>query len=295
MNVVATVLQIVTPVFVLAGIGFIWVRAGFEFRVEFVTRLAMTLAIPCLIFESLVRTEIRTEDLAATMWACCVGYGLLTVAFFALVRLAGLDIRTYLSPLTFGNTGNLGLPLAYFAFGQEGLDYAIVSFAFMTVYSFTFGVWIVAGGGSILKLFYEPMVPAALLGAAFVILDWDAPQLVLNTLELIGQMAIPLMLITLGVALARLKLSRLRLTLSLSVVRVIICIAVAVLAGSLFGLTRVPLAVLVLQLSTPVAVTAYFVAEKYGANADEVAGFVIVSTVLSVVTIPLTLAFLVVL
>ncbi len=294
MSVVATVLQIVTPVFVLAGIGFIWVRAGFEFRVEFVTRLAMTLAIPCLIFESLVRTEIRTGDLATTMWACCVGYGLLTAAFFALVRLAGLDIRTYLSPLTFGNTGNLGLPLAYLAFGQEGLDYAIVTFAFMTVYSFTFGVWIVAGGGSVLKLFYEPMVLAALLGAAFVILDWDAPELVLNTLELIGQMAIPLMLISLGVALARLKLSRLRLALSLSVVRVIICIAVAVLAGSLFGLTRVPLAVLVLQLSTPVAVSAYFVAEKYGVNADEVAGFIIVSTVVSVVTIPLTLAFLVV-
>ncbi len=294
MNVIATVLQIVTPVFVLAGIGFIWVRAGFEYRVEFVTRLAMTLAIPCLIFESLVRTEIRAENLVATIWACSVGYGLLTVVFFALVRLARLAVRTYLAPLIFGNTGNLGLPLAYFAFGQEGLDYAIVSFAFMAVYSFTFGIWIVAGGGSVLKLFREPMVPATLLGAAFIVLEWDVPDLVLNTLELIGQMAIPLMLITLGVALARLKLSKLRLALSLSLVRVVVCVAVAVLAGSLFSLTRVPLAVLVLQLSTPVAITAYFLAEKYGVNAEEVAGFVIVSTMLSVVTIPLTLAFLVV-
>ena len=293
MNIAATVLQIVTPVFVLAAIGFVWVKAGFEYRVEFVTRLAMTLAIPCLIFETLVQTEIQASDLIATIWACCVGYALLTLAFFALVRLASLDIRVYLPPLIFGNTGNLGLPLAFFAFGQEGLDYAIIVFAFMAVYSFTFGIWIVAGGGSVLKLFREPLVPATLLGAAVIVLDWEVPQLALNTLELVGQMAIPLMLITLGVALARLKLSHLRLALSLSIVRVVLCIAAAVIAGRLFNLDHVAFAVLVLQISTPVAVTAYFIAEKYGIQAEEVAGFVIVSTIASIFSIPLTLAFLV--
>lgn len=56
MTLVLTVAQIVAPVAVLALIGFVWVRMGFEYRLEFVTRLAMTLAVPCLIFSSLMNT-----------------------------------------------------------------------------------------------------------------------------------------------------------------------------------------------------------------------------------------------
>jgi predicted permease len=55
----------------------------------------------------------------------------------------------------------------------------------------------------------------------------------------------------------------------------------------------VALAVLVMQVGTPVAVTSYLLAEKYGADAGEVAGLVVVSTLISIITIPLTLAFFV--
>jgi len=49
------------------------------------------------------------------------GYVGICVIVFAIIRLAGLDIRSFLIPLTFGNTGNLGLPLALFAFGNKVL------------------------------------------------------------------------------------------------------------------------------------------------------------------------------
>ncbi|HBN31662.1 MAG TPA: transporter, partial [Rhodobacteraceae bacterium] len=52
MSIILEVLQIVAPVFILAAIGFIWVKLGGEYRVQFVTRLAMTLSVPCLIFVS---------------------------------------------------------------------------------------------------------------------------------------------------------------------------------------------------------------------------------------------------
>ena len=79
----------------------------------------------------------------------------------------------------------------------------------------------------------------------------------------------------------------------LSVAKVAFCIAIAWSVGLWFGLPPVPFGVLVLQVSTPVAVTSYLLAEKYGADADSVAGVVVVSTLLSVVTIPLTLAFVI--
>lgn len=293
MSVTLTVLEIVAPVFLLAAIGFVWVKMGLEYRVEFVTRLAMTLSVPCLIFVALMETDVDASALTAISLASVVAYGLVTVALFGVVALAGLHRPTYLSPLIFGNTGNLGLPLALFAFGNEGLGFAVVIFAIMAVYSFTFGIWLVTGGGNPLRVLKEPMVAGTLLGALFLWQDWQTPTFLTNALRLTGQMAIPLMLVTLGVAVARLHPARLGQALWLSAAKVAICIGIAWAVGRWFALPPVAFAVLVLQLSTPVAVTSYLIAEKYKADADAVAGLVVVSTLLSVLTLPLTLAFLI--
>lgn len=293
MNLFLTVLEIVTPVFLLAAIGFAWVKMGFEYRVEFVTRLAMTLAMPCLIFTSLMHTQINPAALATLSLAALAAYFGVTLLSYLLVQFTGLNHRTYLAPVIFGNTGNLGLPLAMFAFGDTGLGYAVVVFAIMAVMSFTLGVWLVSGGGSPMKALKEPIVAATLLGALFMWQGWETPKPLTNALELIGQMAIPIMLITLGVAVARLHPGRIGRAVWLSLAKVVICTCFAWGIGRWLALPPVAFAVLVMQVSTPVAVTSYMLAEKYGADADAVAGLVVVSTLLSVITIPLTLAFLI--
>ena len=293
MNLITTVMQIVAPVCILAGIGFAWAKLGYEYRMEFVTRLSMTLGVPCLIFTALIKTNINPAALTSVLLASVVAYALLTVIFWGLVIVLKLDRRTFLAPLIFGNTGNLGLPLALFAFGEAGLGYAVVIFAVMVVWSFTFGIWLVSGGGSLLRVIKEPAMAATLLGALFLWQGWSTPLWLTNSLDLIGQMAIPLMLITLGVAIARLGVGQLGRAFWLSLARAALCLLVAVATGWAFGLQSVPLAVLILQITTPVAVTSYLLAEKYGADADAVAGLVIVSTVMSIVTLPLTLSFLI--
>lgn len=292
MNLTLTVLEIVAPVFLLAGLGFGWVRLGFEYRIQFVTRLAMTLAVPCLIFVSLMQTRIEPAALTALSLACVAAYGAITVLAAGMIRLMRLDRRTYLAPVIFGNTGNLGLPLALFAFGDTGLSYAVVVFAIMAVWNFTFGVWLVAGGGDLGKVVREPMVAATVLGALFLWQGWQTPVFLTNTLELIGQMAIPLMLITLGVAVARLTPGGVGRAVLLSLLKLALCVAVAWVAGLAFDLDRVAFGVLVLQVATPVAVTAYLLAEKYGADSEAVAGLVVVSTLISVAALPLLLAVL---
>ncbi|HGG06581.1 MAG TPA: AEC family transporter, partial [Aliiroseovarius sp.] len=152
--------------------------------------------------------------------------------------------------------------------------------------------WLVSGGGSLIKVVREPLVLATLAGALFLWQGWQTPRFLTNTLELLGQIAIPLMLITLGVALARLKPNRIGRTVWLSLLKAAICIGVAWGVGLWFQLDPVAFGVLVLQVSTPVAVTSYLLAEKYGADSDAVAGLVVTSTLLSVGIIPLTLVFL---
>ena len=293
MTMFLTVLNITAPVFLLAAIGFAWVKLGFEYRVEFVTRLTMTLSVPCLIFVALMKTQIAPEALAALSLAAFVAYLIVMLACYAVVKFAKLNVRTYLAPLVFGNTGNLGLPLALFAFGDVGFDYAVVVFAVMAILSFTIGVWVVSGGGSLKRVIQEPLVGATLLGALFLWQGWQTPPVITNTLQLIGQMAIPIMLITLGVAVARLETKAMTQAIWLSVVKVVICVAAAWAAATWFGLDPVAAAVLIVQVATPVAVTSYLLAEKYGADAQPVAGLVVASTVLSVAYLPLILAFVI--
>lgn len=293
MAIVYAVLQIVAPVFLLAAIGYIWVLFGEEYRVAFVTRLAMTLSVPCLIFTSLMKTEIAPEALSVVVLASVASYAVLTILAWGIVKGLGLSSRTYWAPIIFGNTGNLGLPLAVFAFGETGLGYAVVIFAVMAVYSFTIGIWMVSGKGAASRILKEPMIWGTLLGALFLVKGWSTPVWLTNSLDLVGQMAIPLMLITLGVAVARLKLSQFGLPFLIAILKFSTAVLVGWAMARLFELPPIPFAVLVLQISTPVAVTSYLIAEKFGADAENVASLVVFSTLLSVATIPLTLVFLI--
>jgi predicted permease len=168
-----------------------------------------------------------------------------------------------------------------------------VVFAVMAILSFTIGIWMVAGSGSLKRVVREPLVAATLLGALFLWQGWETPAFLTNTIELIGQMAIPMMLITLGVAVARLETKAMTRAAVLSVVKVFICVGAAWLAAHWFGLEPIAAAVLIVQVATPVAVTSYLLAEKYGADAQPVAGLVVASTLLSVLALPVILAFVI--
>ena len=293
MNLVLNVFQISAPVFLLTAIGFVWVKLDIEYRVEFVTRLAMTLSLPCLIFVSLMNTQISPEILRAVSLAAIISYALVTIASFILVKVLKLNVSTFLAPLIFGNTGNLGLPLAFFAFGTEGLSYAVVIFAIMATYNFTFGVWVISGGGSIVKATKEPLVWGTILGLIFLINNWKTPLFLTSTLELIGQMAIPLMLITLGVAIARLRLINISRALVITLTKFFICLVLSIIVGRYFQLEHIPFSVLLLQLTTPVAVTSYLLATKYDNGSDDIAGLVIISTLISAIYIPIILFFII--
>ena len=287
-----TVLEVVTPVFLLAAIGYFWVKLGFEYRVEFVTRLAMTLAVPALVFTSLTQNTINPKFLTEMIIVVCMAYAVVSVLALIFTFIFKLDLRTFLMPLISGNTGNLGLPLCFLAFGKDGLGYAVIIFAFTSIVAFTFGLWVVSGTRSFKQPLKEPLVPATILGLLFMFYGWEIPKILTNSLNLISQMAIPLMLITLGVAVARLKTQLAFKTLSISISKIMIGTIAGITVGYQFSIPYEAFAVLIIQMSMPVAVTSYLLAEKYGANSEEVAGLVVVSTFLTTFTTPVVLSVL---
>jgi malate permease and related proteins len=286
------ILQITAPVFLLTLAGYVWARLKMRFDLEFITRLAINFSLPCLVFVVLVKVEIDPVAFRDIALASVVSYVAIGLVLWLGLRAAGLSMRTYLAPGIFANTGNVGLPVALFAFGQEGLAFAIVIFAVMMIFSFTIGIYMVAGAGRLSEVLKQPLVYASVLGGVFALQGWSVPVWLLNSLDLAGQIAIPLMLLTLGVSIANLSVGEVGRAVVLSLAKLSISTAIAILVVQIFGLTGLARGVLVLQLVMPVAVTSYLLAERYRAEPDKVAGTVVVSTLISVATIPVALALL---
>ncbi len=286
------ILEITAPVFLLALVGYAWRRSGLPFDIPFVSRLAMQVSVPALLFSVLSRIEVDPKAFRDLAFASFALYGILTVLSWGLIRGAGLDRRAYLAPFIFGNTGNVGLPIALFAFGEQGLAYAMVVFAVMAALSFTVGVMMVTEKASPIEALKQPIFYGAILGILFASQGWKTPAVIQATLSLAGQIAIPTMLITLGVAVAQLDVRDFGRALWISLAKAALCalVGVAVVAG--FGLDRVAGGALILQAIMPVAVTNYLLATRYGADPDAVAGLVVVSTLVSILVVPAALAAL---
>lgn len=292
MEIVLKVAQIVTPVFLTIGVGAAWVKSGRAFPTKFVTEFATRIAVPALILVVLMRSELTQEAVTVMLFASVLAYAAAGILFALVCLILGLRFQTYLAPLTFGNTGNLGLPLALFAFGEAGLELAVVVFTVSSVLVFSFGVAVVSGQFDWRRLLVEPIIWGTLIGFGLLYTDTELPVWMGNFLNLLGQMAIPMVLITLGASLVSLTGAGFLWASLLAALKMAICILIGWSAGTLLGLEGLALSVLILQIATPVAVTSFILAGLYDAEPEKVATFVIASTLLSVLFLPVLLGVL---
>ncbi|WP_146217074.1 AEC family transporter [Falsiroseomonas bella] len=289
---IAPVLAAVVPVLVTIAIGFFWVRSGRSLENKSLTPLVVSIGTPCLILATFIRTEISPASFATMALATVVAILAFAVVAFVVLQVLGLRVRTYLPSLTFPNNGNLGLPLAAYAFGSEGLGYAIVFYAICMVGQFTVGEAVAAGRSNWSAVLQLPLIYATALGAAVSFLGAAPPAWITNTITLIGGMTIPLMLLMLGASLARIRVRSLGRAAMLSAVRIVPGAAVGYGVAVLLGLHDAAKAVLIMQCAMPVAVYNYLFAQKWNNEPEEVAGLVVTSTLASIVSVPALLWFL---
>ena len=109
-----TVLKILFPVFFLGLVGFIWSKLKLDYPVKFVTSLTMNLALPSLIFVSLLNTNIDNDLVGLIIFGTVLCYLFLTISCYIFIKFLKIDNYTFLHPMIFGNTGYVGLPLAFF-------------------------------------------------------------------------------------------------------------------------------------------------------------------------------------
>lgn len=290
-GVLAQLLNVVAPVFGVAFVG--WLFAGLR-RVDLasLTDLVLYVSAPALVFSSLATQPLAPRSMAA------VGGGVVAQALvcgaaawltFRLLRLPGRGL--YLAAM-FPNTGNLGLPLALFAFGRPGLAAAVIVFVSITLVHYTLGLMIVSGSPHPGDALRQPLVHAAVLGVAAALLGIDPPAPIARFIELLGEAAVPLMLLSLGVRVRSVRLRRPGPALLAVALRMGPGLAAAWAWVELFGLVGAERGVVLVTGVLPSAVMNFVLAEAYGQQAEEVASAILLGTVISLATIPVVLALM---
>ncbi len=215
----AEIFAIIAPVLICSVIGFCWAKMRVPFETAFVTRLVTNVGFPCLIFVSLATVDLDAAALGVMGLASVLSVAAFAAIGFVFLKIAGIDRRTFLPSLMFANTGNMALPLCLLAFGERGLALGVAYFSINAIFIFAFGPAIASGTANPAAVLKAPLLWSSLAGIAVKFSGIGLPEWMLNTLILIGGFPIPLMLITLGVALAQLKIVRLGHATAISVVR----------------------------------------------------------------------------
>ena len=291
MEIVSQLFAILAPVFILSGIGWYWARSGRPFDSEMVMALVTNLATPCLIFATLSRLTVSPAafgEVALSAFLAGLGFAVLGRLVLAVLK---LPVHSYLPALMFPNTGNLGLPLCLFAFGEDGLALGIAVFTVNSVGQFTLGAALAAGEWSIRRLLHTPIVYALIAGLAFMLSGTPAPDWLYNTTNLMGGVAIPLMVTALGVSLAQLRVNRLPRALGLSLVRLAGGFLVGLGIAWALGLDGTARGVLIIQASMPTAGFNYLFAQRFKREPADVAGMVVITTLLTFAFLPLLLLY----
>ena len=281
---------IVSPIFIAAAIGFVWARSGIDYPSEFIGRIVMNIALPCLLVNTLSHSDVELPALLKMGLACLIASALMLVLALFALKLMHLNIRHWLNSLLFANTGNMGLPLTLFAFGDEGLALSLGWFTGMMLLQFTLGNAVVSratGLHQAKELLTKPAIWGVLIGTALLASGQRLPLGLDRSAALLGQISIPLMMITLGVSIAQLKAPVLSVPAALSALRIGGGLACGYAAASLLGLEGTALGVVLLQSAMPVAVFNYLLALHHQRAAAEVASMVLVSTLMALPLLPL--------
>jgi len=283
---VSSMLSVMAPVLLIAGAGFLWGRAARPFDGETVTSLCTTIGVPCLVLDSLTRATLDWAALGGMMAAALLGMSAIGLGALAVLRAARLPLPPYLPAMMFGNTGNVGLPVCLFAFGQEGLALAVAFLVVTATLNFTLGVAIAAGRASASVMARTPVVWALVVALGLNAGGQSLPTPLANAVHLLAGMTIPLMLLALGVSLGQLRPGGMGRALALSSLKLVLGWGAGLLVVWTLGLTGTTRGVVLIELAMPVAVTNYLFAQRYGNRPDDVAGLVLVSTMMAFVLLP---------
>ncbi len=281
---------IVFPIYAVVAVGYAYGRLK-KPDMAFANQLNMDIFLPALVFAALASKSFDiTQNLPLLIGAAVVvlGTGLLA---WPVARLLGVAPNTFVPPMMFKNSGNMGLPLMVLAFGEAALPAAVVLFFIENFLHYSLGTWLLDHRARLSNLWRVPVIAAALAGLAISLLQFPLWQPLWLGVKMLGDVSIPLLLFSLGVRLTDSRHADWKISIVGALTSPLAGVLVALLMNLVLGLTGRDAAMLILFGALPPAVLNYIFAERYHQEPDRVASMVLIGNMASLAVIPLTLAW----
>jgi predicted permease len=283
------VVGILFPVFALAAAGFAvgrWLKPDFKP----INRINMDVCIPALVFASLATMPLDTEQVPL-ITASLVAVLVPAVLMIPICKIFKLNFKAWAPPHMFRNSGNLAIPLFTYTFGDTALAPAVLLFVVSACIHISLGLALLSEGNPLKQIFKMPIFLAAAVAMTLNLSGVAVWNPLYEATSLLGQAAVPIMLLSLGSQMVNLRLSGLKVGL--------LCTAQSLFTGAIaFGIIYffIPLPTLQLQMMVlftmlPPAVMNYLFAERFNVEPPKVASMVLFGNFLSVVTLPILLTF----
>ena len=284
------IFSIMFPLFAIASAGYLYGRFKRP-DMGVANQLNMDIFIPALIFSALANSSFELaayQDLAIAGVLVVLGSGLLVWPF---QRMLKVDFRTFIPPMMFNNSGNMGLPLALLAFGEAAVPAAVVLFLVEMILHFTVGAYIMDHRTRFLRLLRMPIILATIFGLAVSISDLALPAPLEITIKMLADISIPLLIFALGVRLTDVSFKDWQLGLWAAILCPASGLLIVWFSLSFLHLPPQHVSLLIIFGALPPAVLNYIVAEQYNQEPEKVASMVMLANLATLVIMPVALAF----
>lgn len=288
--VVERIFQTIFPLLAIVLVGFIYARKR-PTDMSVANKVNIDIFTPALIFSVMSAENFDLPNYYPLAMAAVVVIILSGILIWPLCRIIGVKPKTFLPPMMFSNSGNLGIPLIVLAFGEAALPAAVVLFLVENLLHFTLGLYILDNKTKLLQLLRMPMIIATIAGVAWSYTDWILPAPLRTFVDMLGQIAIPLMLFALGVRMTSIDFTHWKIGVWGAILAPVTGLAIALSLQPFFQLEAQHFAYLLLFAALPPAVLNYMVSERYNQEPHLVAAIVLIGNVGSLLFIPVVLAF----
>ena len=293
MDIYLKLFEVLFPVFFIVGIGFLLGKKNPNFDTSFITTYAGNFGTPALVIFALTAGGVTFDIFKEFFFYALIllsAFGIIGLIFLVLMKKDYIrELPTFILP----NTGNMGIPICLFAYGELGMGIAAAISSLVVLLHFTLNIFLAKRAFDFQTIFKSPAFYAIIITVLFLYFEQPVLQFVMNTVMLLAYGMIVMILMSLGVALTQMKVFSFKDAVITSTGRVILGPIIGFILIKIFGLTGVSAGVVLIQSSMPSAILCYLVASMYSPKeiVDNISSTIVVSTVMSLVTVPITLFF----
>lgn len=300
-------LQSILSIVIMISIGYILTAKGFldDKTSSLFSKLVVNLALPCLMLSDMMSNFSKdklfslSSGLIIPFLSMIVTY-LIAVIVSKLIKVNKESIGTFKSMFFVSNSIFIGLPVNLALFGSSSVPFVLLYYIANTTFFWTLGVYGISKDGQnssegifsidTLKRIVSPPLMGFILALILIILNLQLPKFIIDTCKYFGNLTTPLSMLFIGITLNSIKLNEIKVTkdmIALLMGRFFISPLLIFLLAMNFPIPLLMKKVFILQAAMPVMTNTSIVAKKYGADHKYATIMTVITTVLSIVFIPI--------